>query len=99
MFDLLSAAKVKDSSTECRGKGERIRKDMANAWEILLRCNSAVLKILGKIMFAPSLVVLVVSSLHPAARLEPALQLSTVQHYITRLHHKPPSSHSAASPP
>lgn len=52
------------------------------------------------------LIVLVAGSL-PAARLEPALQLSTIQHYVTRLHHKtpptpttaPPPKHFAASPP
>lgn len=74
------------------------RKDMASALEILLICNSVIFKLLVK-SCAPSLVVLVVSSLHAAARLEPALQLSTLQHYITRLHHKPPSRHFAASPP
>lgn len=56
-------------------------------------------EILSEILFAPSLVGLLVSSLHPAARLEPPLQLSTVQHYITRLHHTPPLSHFAVSPP
>ncbi|TNN52787.1 hypothetical protein EYF80_037020 [Liparis tanakae] len=33
---------------------------------------------------------LLLSRLHPAARLEPASQLSTVRRYITRLHHNPP---------
>lgn len=60
--------------------------------------------ILHKTLVAASLATLVVSPLHPAARLEPALQLSTVRHYITRLHHKhpPPThlpSHFAVSPP
>lgn len=59
---------------------------------------------LRKTLVAASLAALVVSPLHPAARLEPALQLSTIQHYITRLHHKhpPPThlpSHFAVSPP
>lgn len=104
MFDLLSAAKVKDNMQGgwAGGMKEEMtkeeRKDMASALEILLICNSVILKLLVK-SCAPSLVVLVVSSLHPAARLEPALQLSTLQHYITRLHHKPPSRHFAASPP
>lgn len=65
--------------------------------QILLRCNIAILNFVVK-SCAPSVVVLVVSSLHPAARLEPASQLFTVRHYITRLHHKP-LRHFAASPP
>lgn len=62
---------------------DRERLNYTNAWEILLR-ESIILKLLVKSCLAPFTVVLVVSSLHPAARLEPASQLSTVQHYITR---------------
>lgn len=44
MFDLSSAAKVKES-TECKEQGERViqgeRKDLSTAWEILLRRTAA----------------------------------------------------------
>lgn len=53
---------------------------------------------LRKTLVAASLAALVVSSLHPAARLEPALQLSTIQHYITRLHHQTPPTYPPPQP-